>query len=146
MGLSYQEQLPHRSDHDLSFSVPALKAFNKLLNLKESSPYKQKAKVEKQEILNKKADKELKAVLFYKKQGWNKAAFKRVQYFIKHYPDSPLMPRILLEGFQLARLLNEDSESFKKNLIENYPDSQEVQSIHTETKDSIFSKWKQKLL
>ena len=146
MGLSYQKQLPHRPDHDLSLSAPALKAFNKLLNLKEFSPYKEKAEIEKQKILNKKANKELKAILFYKTQGWNKPALKRVQYFIKSFPDSPLMPKALLEGFRLAKLLNEDSKPFKENLIENFPDSQEVQSIHTETKDSIFSKWKQRLL
>lgn len=146
IGLSYQEQLPHRPDHDLGLSVPALEAFNKLLNLKESSPYKQKAEMERQKILNKKADKELKAILFYKKQGWNKAAFKRVQYFIENYPDSPLMPKALLEGFFLAKILNEDSESFKKRLIDNYPESGEVQSVLEETKTSIFMKWKQKLL
>ena len=34
IGLSYKKQLPYRSDYDLSLSDSALKAFDKLLNLK----------------------------------------------------------------------------------------------------------------
>ena len=147
IGLSYKKQLPYRSDYDLNFSNPALKAFDRLLNLKKTSIYREKAKKEKQEILNKKASKELEAILFYIKQGWNKAAFKRVQYFIKNYPHSPLMPKTLLEGFFLAKLLNEEAEKFKKDLIENHPDSQEAKTIHKSgTRDSSLSRWRQKLL
>ncbi len=146
IGLSYKEQLPKRSEHDLSLAEPALKVFEKLLNLKADSPYKEKAKIEKQKILDKKASKELKAILFYKTQGWDKAAFKRVEFFIKTYPKSPLMPKALLEGFRLAHILNKDSEAFKKNLIENYPDSEERKLINKKIKDSTFSKWKKKLL
>ena len=146
IGLSYKNQLPHRSDHDLSQAQPALKAFNALLNLKGDSPYKAKTQIEKQNILDKKASKELKIAVFYKKQEWNQASFNRIQYFIKNYPNSPLMPKALLEGFQLAKLLNKNPEEFKEKLIKNYPDSQEIKAIHEAVKGSTFSKWKQKLL
>ena len=42
------------------------------------------------------------------------------------------MPKTLLEGFFLAKLLNEEAEKFKKDLIENHPDSQEAKTIHKE--------------
>ena len=146
IGLSYKNQLPHRPEHDLSLAEPALKAFSTLLNLKSDSPYKLKAKIEKQKILDTKASKELKIALFYKKQGWNQAGFNRIQYFIKNHPTSPLMPQALLTGFQLANLLNINSEEFKKNLIKNYSDSQEAKSIYKEKDSSFLNKWKQKLL
>ena len=47
IGLSYKNQLPNRSEHDLSLSASAIKAFNALL--KSKSPYKQKALTAKQE-------------------------------------------------------------------------------------------------
>ena len=146
IGLSYKNQLPHRPDQDLSLATFALEAFDKLLSLKKTSPYKEKAKKEKQEILDKKASRELKAILFYRKQGWNQASFNKVKYFIKNYPKSPLMPKALLVGFQLARLLNYNSENFKKTLFEDYPNSKEIKSLYETKNTSIFSKWKQKLL
>ena len=142
IGLSYKNQLPYRSEHDLSLAEPALKAFNALLNLKSASPYKEKAKTERQQILDKKASKELKAALFFKGQGWNESSFNRIQYFVKNYSKSPLMPKALLTGFQLAVLLGKSSEEFKKDLINNYPNSLEVQAINQEKQSSGFFKWK----
>ncbi len=146
IGLSYKSQLPYRSEHDLSLAEPALKAFNKLLGLKPPSPYKPKAQKERQSVLDKKADKELKTALFFKSQGWSAAAFKRVQYFIKNYPKSPLLPKALLAGFQLAGQLNKNPKEFKKTLLSNYPNSPEAQSISVKKQSSGFFKWTQKLL
>ena len=146
LGLSYKNQLPHRAEHDLSLAEPALKAFDALLNLKTSSPYKEKAQKEKQEIEEKKASRELKAALFFKGQGWHKASLKRVQDFIKNYPKSRLLPKALLTGFQLAGLLNKNPEEFKTHLIKSYPDSEEAKSLQEKNTDSFFSQWKKKLL
>ena len=146
LGLSYRKQLPYRSDNDLSLADLALKAFDALLNLKSASPYKRKAQIEKQKILDKKASKELKTALFFKTQGWNKASFNRIQYFIKNYPKSPLMSKALLTGFQLAHLLDKNPKEFKDNLIKNYPASQEAKSIHKDKTIFDFSQWKHKLL
>ena len=146
MGISYKNQLPKRVDYDLSLAAPALKAFDSLLNLKKPSPYKEKVKIEKQNILDKQASKELKTALFYKKQGWKQASLHRIQFFIKNYPKSPLMPTALLTGFELAHLLDKNPKKFKENLIKKYPDSKEAKSILKIKKNSSFSKWKQKIL
>lgn len=129
IGMSYKSQLPDRSDHDLSPAEPALKAFERVLKLKADSPFKQKARAAKREILNKMADRELKTALFFKTQGWNRAGFGRVQYFIKKYPESPLMPKALLTGFQLARRFGKNPEKLKDRLIKGYPDSKEAKTI-----------------
>lgn len=146
MGLSYKNQLPHRSDHDLSLAEPALQAFNKLLKLKPHSSYRKKAQSEKQKILDKQASRELKTAFFFKSQGWNKAGLKRIQHLIKVYPKSPLIPKALLTGFQLAQILNKDTKEFKNQLIKNYPNSKETKTILQKTKPSFVSTWKQKLL
>lgn len=146
IGLSYKKQLPSRDDQDLSKAGPALKAFNALLNLKSSSDYKEKARIEKKEILDKQASKELKAILFYKSQGWSQAAFLRVEYFLKQYPDSPLQSKALVEAFELAELLNKASETFKEKLMKHYPDSEEAKNFHKNRKSSIFSRWRRKFL
>lgn len=145
IGLSYKKQLPSRADQDLSLSEPALKALNALLNLKESL-YKKQALIEKQEILDKKARKELKAALFYKSQKWHQASFKRIEHFIKHYPESPLKPKALLTAFQLTKILDKPSAPFKEELIKKYPDSEEAKWLYKKKKDSLFSKWKDNLL
>ena len=146
LGLSYKNQLPYHSENDLSLAEPALKAFNALLNLKSASPYKQKAQIEKQKILDKKANKELKTALFFKTQGWSKASFNRIQYFIKNYPKSPMMPKALFTGFQLAHLLDKNPKKFKDSLIKNYPASQETRSLHKKETIFDFSQWIHKLL
>ena len=123
---SFKKRLPSREDKDLSLAVPALKAFDRLLALKSPSPHKQKAQAQRQEILNKLAGRELKAVLFYKKIGRLRAGFIRLRQFIKDYPKSPLMPKALFEAVRLAGLLKEDPEPFKKSLFKNYPRSKEA--------------------
>ena len=130
LGLSFKSRLPERDDKDLSLSAPALKAFARLLALKSPSPYKQKAREQSQEILNKLAGRELKAVMFYKKIGRLRAGFIRVRHLIKDYPKSPLMPKALFEAFQLAELLKKDPEPFKKSLIEGYPDSEPAKQLN----------------
>ena len=147
IGLSYKKQLPSRDDQDLSKAEPAIKAFDALLNLKSASAnYKEKAFAEKQEVLDKKASKELKAALFYRSQGWSQAAFFRLEYFLKKYPKSPLQPKALLEAFELAELLSKASQPFKEKLMKNYPDSEEAKTFHKNRKSSIFSKWRKKTL
>lgn len=146
LGLSYKNQLPSQADKDLSHAEPALKALNKLLKLKTSSSYKLKAQVAKKEVLNKQADKEWKTILFYRKQGWNQASFQRVQYFTKNYKDSPLMPKVLLEGFEVSKILNKNSKVFKTKLIKHHPHSQETKSLDKKNIKSNLSQWIKKWL
>ena len=145
LGLSYKNRLPARAEHDLSMAEPALSAFEQLLALKEESPYKKKALTAKQEILNKKAERELKTALFFKTQAWYQAGLKRTQYFIQHYPKSPLFPKALLTAFELAQELNQQpmAEAFKKRLLEEYPQSPSAQSL---SGNSFFFLMKQKIL
>lgn len=142
IGLSYKNQLPSRSEHDLSLSDPALKAFSLLLKLK--SPYRKKALRAKREILDQKASRELKTALFFKSQGWRSAGLKRIKYFIKHYPQSPLMPKALLTGFQLAHSLNSNTAEFKSKLMTDYPHSPSARLL--QKKHGFFSKIKQQFL
>ena len=135
LGLSYTNQLPKRAEHDLSLTAPALLAFEQLIALKGDSAYKKKALKARQEILDKKAEREFKTALFFKTQGWNKAGLKRIQYFIKHYPNSSLMPQALLAGFELAQKLDQNPEKFKNRLLKEYPKSPEVKSL---TNNSFF--------
>lgn len=146
IGLSYKNQLPDRAEHDLSLAEPALKAFSLLLKSKTKSPYKQKALIEKQKILDQKASKELKTALFFKTQGWNQAGLNRIEYFIKNYPKSPLMPKALLTGVQLADLLNKNSKSFKNKLIKNYPKSPEAKAVHKKRHSGFLKNLNKKLL
>ncbi|MCY4321064.1 MAG: tetratricopeptide repeat protein [Bdellovibrionaceae bacterium] len=144
LGLSYKNQLPNRSEHDLSLTASALSAFNQLLALKEKSLYKKKAIKMRQEVLDKKAERELKIALFFKKQGWSQASFKRIQYFIKHYPKSPLMPKALLKAFELAKTLNKDSNQFKARLLKEYPQSPFAKLLNKDP--SFLSVIKEKIL
>ncbi|MCZ0931967.1 MAG: outer membrane protein assembly factor BamD [Oligoflexia bacterium] len=143
LGLSYKNQLPRRAEHDLKFADPALRAFDQLLALREKSPYKKKALKALREILDKKAERELKTALFFKSQAWHQAGFKRIQYFIKHYPQSPLLPRALLTAFELAQKLNQNPEKFKERLLKEYPQSPSAQSLGD---NSFLSVIKQKIL
>ena len=129
LGLSYKNQLPRRAEHDLSMAEPALKDFDRLLALKEKSPYKQKALKARQEIMDKKAERELKIALFFKAQAWYQASFNRMQYFIKHYPKSPLLPKALLGAFELAQKLKRDPAPFKERLLKEYPQSPSAKSL-----------------
>lgn len=146
MGLSYKNQLPGRAEHDLSLAEPALEAFSAILRLKSDSPYKKKAQEEKQKILNKKAERELKTALFFKSQGWNQAGLNRIRSCLKNYPNSPLKPKALFAGFQMAQTLKKDPESFKKRLLKNHPDSKETKALLKGDHSSFFSNWRQKLL
>ena len=142
LGLSYKNQLPQRAEHDLSLAKPALRAFDRLLILKDT-PYKQKALKARQEIINKRAERELKIALFFKTKNWQKASFNRIKYFIKVYPKSPLMPKALLTGFELAEKLNKDSEPFKQRLLKEYPQSSFTKKLG---KSSFLSIIKEKTL
>ena len=146
LGLAYKKQLPSRDDQDLSQAEPAVKAFEALLNLKISSPYKEKARKERQALLDKKASKDLKAALFYRSQNWNQAAFLKIEAFLKKYPKSPLQSKALLEAFRLAELLKKPSKLFKEKLIKNYPNSKEAKAFHKKRRSSAFSKWRKKIL
>ena len=147
IGLAYKKQLPSRDDQDLSLADPALKAFSALLHLKAPSAYKDKARVEKQALLDKKANRVLKSALFYRSQGWTQSAFLKIKFFLKHYPKSSLRSQALLEAFEMAELLNESPKPFKEKLIKNYPDSIETKSFRkNKPKSSFFSKWRRKIL
>lgn len=139
LGLSYKKQLPKRAEHDLSLTAPALSTFEKVTALKGDSIYKKKALKAKQEILDKKAERELKTALFFKSQGWNEAGLKRIQYFIKHYPNNSLMPKALLAGFEMAQKLDQKPEKFKERLLKEHPQSPEVKSL---TKKSFLNRKK----
>ena len=143
LGLSYKNQLPRRAEHDLSLAKFALKAFDRLLTLKGDSPYKQKALKARQEIIDKKAEKELKIALFFQTQAWYQASFNRVLYFIKLYPKSSLMPKALLMAFELAQKLDKNPEPFKKRLLKEYPQSPSAQNLG---KNSVLSVIKKKVL
>ena len=146
LGMAYKSQLPKRPEHDLSLAEPALKAFQTILDSKSPSPYKSKAQEAKQKIIEKKANKELKTALFFKQMGWNQAGLSRINYFIINYPKSPLLPKALFTGFQLASLLNKNSDKFKQKLIKNHPHSKEAQSLKTKSENSIFNRWRHRLL
>ena len=143
LGLSYKNQLPRRSEHDLKFAKSALRVFDQLLALKDKSPYKKSALKARQEILDKKAERELKIALFFKSQAWYRASFKRVQYFIKHYPQSPLLPKALLTAFELAQKLDQNPEKFKERLLKEFPQSPSAQNLGN---NSFLSVIKRKIL
>jgi len=128
IALAYSKQLPRRAEHDLILAEPALKALKTIVSLKKST-YKDKAQKLTQTILNKKAERELKTALFFKKQGWHQASLNRIHYFTKHYPNSPLMPQALLTGLKLTKTLKQNSKSFKNQLINKYPQSKEAKTL-----------------
>lgn len=141
LALSYKNQLPSRSDHDLSSAELALSTLEELLAL-NSSYHKSALKVKK-EVLDKKTEKELKTILFFKSQGWLKPAFKRVKKLLKTYPDSSFTPKALLTASQLAEKLGEDPKPFKKQLLNKYPKSASAKQLKSPT---LFYILKERLL
>ena len=141
ISLAYKNQLPKRADYDLSLANSALLTIEKLLSL--NSPYQEKALKMKQEILNKKVEKELKAVLFFEKLGWHKAGLKRAKKLLSLYPNSPFKPKILLASFHLAEKTKEDSSSFKKELLEKYSESPSAKALQDK---SVLSQMKRNFL
>lgn len=141
MSLAYKNQLPGRSDHDLTLADQALLKIDKLLSL--NSPYQEKALKMKQEILNKKMEKELKTILFFEKLGWNQAGLKRAKRLLALYPNNPLKPQLLLASVRLAEKTNKNPVPFKTELLEKYPESPSAKSLQN---SSFFTQIKQKLL
>ena len=144
IGMSYKNQLPRRSVHDLKFAEPAIQAFDKLLRLKPSSAYKEKAFEAKKQIEGQLAEKDLRAILFYKKLAWDGPGLSRLKRFIKKYPESPLMPKALLAGLRMAERSKADPKNFKQALRDRYPDSPEFEK--SKKRESFFSNWRAWLL
>ena len=141
MTLCYKNQLPSRAEYDLSIADFALVKVEQLLRL--NSTYQKKALKIKQELIDKKAEKELKTILFFTKLGWQKAGFKRAKELLAFYPKSSLKPKILLTAIQLAEKLKEDSTPFKKELLEKHPQSASAQNLG---KKSFLQQIKDKIL
>ncbi|MBC6414829.1 MAG: outer membrane protein assembly factor BamD [Bdellovibrionales bacterium] len=121
IALCYRNQIPSRVTYDLTVADKSLLEITKLLTL--DSPYKEKALKLKQEILNKKAEKELETISFFKKLGWYQAGFKRVKDFLSLYSKSSLKPKALLIAVRLAEEIKEDSTPFRTELLKEYPRS-----------------------
>ena len=127
MALCYKNQLPPRAEYDISIADSALLKAERLLKL--NSSYQKKALELKQELIDKKAEKELKTILFFTKLGWQKAGFERAKELLAFYPKSSLKPKILLAALQLAEKLKEDSTPFKKELLEKHPQSASAKNL-----------------
>ncbi len=130
MGLAAARQLPSRPDLDISIGDEAIEHFQALLDLgAAAAPYKKQAEAEIKRILDLKAAKEFETAAFYRRRGWEEAALQRFRLLIKAYPESPLLPKALLHGLQLARALEEPAAPFKEMLLKNFPSSKEARSI-----------------
>ena len=139
--LAYNNQLPKRAEQDLSFADLALTTLKPLIA--KPSPFQEKALKLEKELLNKKAEKDLKRVLFHKNQKQYSTGFKRVKDLLKNYPESSSESKALLTAFQLAEKLNEDSKVFKQKLLEKHPQSLEARLL---TNPSFFQSLKNKIL
>lgn len=146
MSLAYKNQLPKKADYDLSPANEALLKVTELLKLKSS--YQEKALKIKQEILNKKLEKEVKTVLFFEKLGWNEAGLKRAKRILLLHPKSYLKPKILLASVRLAEKSQQDPSAFEKELLEKYPESAYTKSLQKKAyqNKSFINAIKEKIL
>ena len=144
IGLSYKNQLPRRAVHDLRLAEPAIKAFRQILKLSSASSYKAKALEAIKQLERQQTEKELKAILFYKKLGWNRAGLLRLKDFIETHSKSPLMPKALLAGIRMAERGQTNPKVFKQMLREKYSNSPEFKA--SKERESFFSNWRAWLL
>ena len=127
MSLAYKNQLPKKADYDLSPANKALLKAGELLKL--NSSYQEKALKIKQEVLNKKLEKEVKTILFFEKLGWNEAGLKRAERLLSLHPNNYLEPKILLASVRLAEKSQQDPSAFEKELLKKYPKSAYTKSL-----------------
>ena len=127
MSLAYKNQLPSRPDYDLELVDKALSTIEELLSL--NSSYQSSALKLKQELLQKKQKKELKAILFFEKLDWYRAGLKRAKRFLARYPNSPFKAELLLASVRLAEKSEADPTPFRKELLENHPESKETKLL-----------------
>ena len=140
IAVAYKKQLPRWAENDLSLADSALSILQPLLS--SSGPFQEKALKLQEELLNKKAKKELQVILFYKNQKKYSASFQRVKEWIQNYPKSFYQPKALLIAFQLASQLHENPSPFKQKLLEDYPQSKEAGQLK---KTSLFQNFKNRI-
>ena len=121
LGLCHLRQLPSTPDRDISKADPALEYFQELINSSKSNLYKEEAKKHKRFLLDLKAKKEFTTASFYIKQGWDEAAFSRLNHIIQTYPESSVISEALVFAYDLAEKLKKPRELYRKQLEEKFP-------------------------
>ena len=123
LGLIYLKELPSTPDRDISSGKEAKKYFQSLLK-NSRSRYKKQAQEHLKYLTALEIQKELKISLFYKGQGKQKQAMKRLQSIIKKYPRHSETSKTLLLAWEISQ-----NKNYKKTLLRNFPKSKESQNF-----------------
>lgn len=130
IAMSYYLQLPESIDRDLTLGNDAIYHFNEIIKSFPNSEYTADAKMKRQDIYNRLAEKELYVADFYFKQTKYSAALRRYELCIKKYTGIGFDPRAHLGALKAAIALdNTEKKNFHANeLSTKYPNSAEAQS------------------
>ena len=134
IGMSYYMQLPETIDRDLSQGKDAMYHFSELLKLYPKSGFVADARTKRDEVLSKMAEKQLYIADFYFKEESYAAALRRYEESLQKYPNLGFDPRAHLGAARSANKLNDFAKRdlHTKTLSEQFPDSSETKSLHTE--------------
>ncbi len=128
IGESLYRQLPSTIDRDLSLAPSAIREFEVVMRDYPQSPYSQKAKERRLEVINKLAEKELYIADFYYRTDEFLYALSRYEKYLKEYPNHEKKPYALFRAGQAAD--KEGNEAKRKallhQLINDYPKSREA--------------------
>lgn len=128
LGLCHFFQMPPHHDRDLLKGNLALEYFYTLN--KKNNPYQKQAQQYIYKIAELKGKKEFHTALFYKKKQWKKAALKKMQNFLKKFPNHSHQPEALLYAYQWTKKSQPSlASSFKNKLLKKFPKSKEAQSL-----------------
>ncbi len=133
-GLSYFMQLPDIVDRDLSLGSDAIYHFDEVIKSFPQSEFLADAKVKRQDVYNRLAEKELYIADFYMKQEKFGAALRRYELCITKYSGMGYDPRAHY-GAVKAAMAAENAEkkaSHLKVLMSQYPNSDQAKKAQAE--------------
>ncbi len=132
--MSYYMQLPETIDRDLTLGNDAIYHFDEVIKSYPNSEYANDAKMKKQDVLTRLAEKELYIADFYFKNKQYAPALKRYEQCLSKFSGIGLDPRAHLGALKAAKAgSNSEKQSLHyKELTTKYPQSQEAKTATSE--------------
>lgn len=132
--MSYYMQLPETIDRDLTLGNDAIYHFDEVIKSYPQSEYYNDAKMKKQDVLTRLAEKELYIADFYFKNQQYGPAMKRYEQCLSKFSGIGLDPRAHLGALKSAKALaNSEKQNLHfKELTSKYPQSKEAHTASSE--------------
>jgi outer membrane protein assembly factor BamD len=140
--MSYYMQLPDTTDRDQTLGNDAIYHFDEIIKSFSKSEFVADAKIKRQDVYNRLAEKELYIADFYFKQTKFTAALRRYENCILKYSGIGFDPRAHMGAIKSAiALKNTDKQkSHSKELITKYPNSIEAKDLISQIENGISTK------